>query len=328
MVKMYAKKITAFMSVVTMLLSMLLYFPGGMFSTYFGLKASAVEITLTEPSADNGVYQIGTAAELYWFADKVNKDNSNFGSASAVLTANITVNSNLLGSLTFDSDGKVSNGTDFTSWTPIGWYDIVNSVKHSYTGTFDGQGHTVSGLYFNNDADYVGLFGYIGTGGAIKNVGVVDSYINAYQHVGGVCGYNYAKNNGTATITNCYNTGTVSGNSEVGGVCGNNYAESNGTATITNCYNTGTVSGNSNVGGVCGANVAVFTGGTAEITNCYYLDTTATGGIGYNSGKSNKVEIKTKEQFGSGEVAYLLQGTQTEAVWGQTLTGTSNQDYP
>ena len=112
-----AKKITAFLSVVAMVLSMLLYFPGGTFSTYFGLKASAEEIRLTEPSKYYGVYQIGTAGELYWFAEYVNFENTN---ANAVLTADITVNSNLLGSLTFDSDGDVSNGERFTSWTPIG----------------------------------------------------------------------------------------------------------------------------------------------------------------------------------------------------------------
>ncbi|MGN0648271.1 MAG: hypothetical protein ACI4J3_06550, partial [Oscillospiraceae bacterium] len=62
-------------------------------------------------------YQIGTAGELYWFAEYVNFENTN---ANAVLTADITVNSNLLGSLTFGSDGNVSNGESFTSWTPIG----------------------------------------------------------------------------------------------------------------------------------------------------------------------------------------------------------------
>ncbi|MGN0634146.1 MAG: hypothetical protein ACI4JW_09800, partial [Oscillospiraceae bacterium] len=98
MVKTYTKKITAFMSVVTMLFSMLLYFPGGTFGNIsFGLKASAATITLTEPSKDSsGVYRIGTAGELYWFADKVNNDNGTYGNANAVLTANIVVNENVL----------------------------------------------------------------------------------------------------------------------------------------------------------------------------------------------------------------------------------------
>lgn len=72
------------------------------------------------------VYEIGNAGQLYWFADKVNNDNSNFGSAKAVLTANITVNSGLEGknglldSLEYNETGEVTNGVNFTSWTPIG----------------------------------------------------------------------------------------------------------------------------------------------------------------------------------------------------------------
>lgn len=88
---------------------------------------------------------------------------------------------------------------------------------YSYSGTFDGQGHTVSGLFFNNTSvQYVGLFGV--NSGTIQNVGVVDSYLNGYSSVGGVCGHNKY-----GSITNCYNTGTVSGSWYAGGVCGNNF---------------------------------------------------------------------------------------------------------
>ncbi len=160
-----------------------------------------------------GVYQISSAEELYGFAQLVNNGNT---SASAVLTADITVNSNLL----------------------------------------DGQGHTISGLYFNDaDKSYVGLFGILGENGEIKNVGVIDSYFNGYFSVGGVCGKN------TGIITSCYNTGEVSGKESVGGVCGESFG------TITGCYNTGEVSGKDSVGGVCGWNV----GGT--ITGCYNTGT-------------------------------------------------------
>lgn len=69
--------------------------------------------------------------------------------------------------------GQVSE-SDFIEWKPIGTYDSYDAV---YTGTFDGQGHTISGLYFNHpNASYVGLFGYIGANGKISNVGVSDSY--------------------------------------------------------------------------------------------------------------------------------------------------------
>ncbi|MGN0470156.1 MAG: GLUG motif-containing protein [Acutalibacteraceae bacterium] len=222
----------------------------------FTVSTSAAGITATTPNKDgNGVYQIGTAAELYWFADKVNNDNANYGSAKAVLTADIVVNKNVL-----NSKGELNSGT-FTDWTPIG------NRSNQYTGKFDGQGHTISGLYFNNTStDFVGLFGCLGTDGEIKNVGVIDSYFNDYGYVGGVCGGNFG-----GTITGCYNTGTVSGDYYVGGVCGRSYG------TITGCYNTGTVSGRDMVGGVCGWNGT--TSGT--MTGCY--------NIGTVSGKGNYV---------------------------------------
>ncbi|MGM9746704.1 MAG: GLUG motif-containing protein [Paludibacteraceae bacterium] len=239
-------------------------------------------------------YKISTVGELYWFAGLVNGDESvctggvtQNKSANAVLTADIIVNRDLLTSLKYDSDNNVTNGSDFTSWTSIGWARWVGNVfvENPYTGTFDGQGHTVSGLYFNDtNEDYVGLFGYVGSGGSVSNVGIVDSYFNGKQCVGGVCGENQGTitncyNTGTVTgtgdyvggvcgrnigtITSCYNTGTVTGTGYcVGGVCGDNYSENNGTATITNCYNIGKVSGSSSVGGVCGR-----IDGT--ITNCY-----------------------------------------------------------
>ena len=347
------KRPVAFLSAVAMVMTMLLYFPGEMFSIDLGIKASAAEITLTEPQKDgNGLYQIGTAAELYWFADKINNDNENYKSINVVLTKDIVVNENLLGSLIYDGDGNVSNGESFTSWTPIG-----NSSSNKYTGIFEGKGFTVSGLYFNNtNISCVGLFGYVGYG-SVSNVGVVDSYFKGQTNVGGVCGLN---DNGT--ITSCYNTGEVSGSgSDVGGVCGYNYAYS-GIATITNCYNTGMVSGSSNfVGGVCGNNYTYS--GTAEITNCYNAGAvTTTGGTDYVGGVCGfncsydcaKAEItncyfdsdnysgkavgnndggtvsenvlgKTTDEFNNGEVAYLLQIGQTAVnetipeVWGQTI---------
>ena len=194
-----------------------------------------------------GVYQISSAEELYGFAELVNSGGTD-QNTKAVLTADITVNSNLLNSL--NEDGTVKDGATVTSWTPIG------NTSNPYTGSFDGQGHTVSGLYFNDsNTSFVGLFGNLGSSGEIKNVGVIDSYFNGYFSVGGVCGKN------TGIITSCYNTGEVSGKESVGGVCGESFG------TITGCYNTGEVSGKDSVGGVCGRNV----GGT--ITGCYNTGT-------------------------------------------------------
>ena len=273
-----------------------------------------------EPAGYNesqNYYEISNAGQLYWFAGLVNGDASvctgdvtQNKSANAVLTKDITVNSGLtedkglLQSLSYDSDGNVTNEDSFRSWTPVG------NDSNRYTGTFDGQGFTVSGLYFNNTdsstGECVGLFGYVGSGGKVSKVGVVDSYFNAYRFVGGVCGdnsgnitecYNKGIVNGnywctggvcgenkSGTIQSCYNEGSVTGKDEyTGGVCGMNE-----NATIINCYNTGKVVGNkSGCGGVCGNN---YTGGI--IKNCHSIGTVslsttgtsgAIGGVcGYN----------------------------------------------
>lgn len=208
-------------------------------------------------------YQITNAAELYWFAGLVNGDKSIIGNsikqntgACAVLTKNITINENVL-----NADGSLNEekSDTFEPWTPIG-----SDVSNNYTGTFDGNGHTISGLYVDSDAQYVGLFGCVGTNGKIQNVGVVDSYISATGDkvcVGGVCGYNVG-----GTIENCYNTGTITATaqatgiySSVGGVCGFSFWN------IFNCYNTGKVSvtgDRARVGGVSGFN-------GKDIKNCY-----------------------------------------------------------
>ena len=273
----------------------------------------------------DAVYEISNAGQLYWFAGLVNGTLSGVEqntSANAVLTADIVVNKNVL-----KPDGTLNEGT-FKEWTPIG--NTCNGSYSPYTGIFEGQNHTISGLYFKKEnTSEVGFFGY--NGGKISNVGILNSYFCGFSQVGGVCGYNsstitncYNKGvvDGTADgassfggvcgcnlgiLTNCYNTGIVSGQLFVGGVSGNN----NG--TITNCYNTGIVKGQSFVGGVSGNNSRI-------ITNCYYDSTIYTGvAIGENLETTTKVEGKTTDEFKTGEVAYLLQLDQSDEVWGQTI---------
>ena len=274
-----------------------------------------------KPEEVNGVYQIANAGQLYWFAAYVNTydyDNATYPNvaANAVLTADITVNEGDVAGC----DGTKAEG--WRDWTPI----APNTA--TYAGKFDGQGHTISGLYFNDeDTDtgkYVGIFGQLCDGGEIQNVGLKNSYFRGSNYIGGICGSNYktgtirncyseanltgvvvanksgfdiggvvGKNNGT--VENCYNTGNVVGNKWVGGVCGYNDGTNN------NCYNTGKVTGTSNVGGVCGQN----DGGT--LTNCYYLADSETNN---NDGTFGK----TAEQFASGEVAFLLNGSESTDV--------------
>ena len=330
------------------------------------------------------VYEISNAGQLYWFAGLVNGTLSGVEqntSANAVLTKDIVVNENVL-----KPDGTLNEGT-FKEWTPIG--NTCNGSYSPYTGIFEGQNHTISGLYFKQEnTSEVGFFGY--NGGKISNVGILNSYFCGFSQVGGVCGYNsstitncYNKGvvDGTADgassfggvcgcnlgiLTNCYNTGIVSGQSYVGGIDGdnsgiitncNNEGKVSGTEdyvggvsgsnnkTITNCYNTGIVSGQSYVGGVNGYNgngtiincnatgevngTDSYVGGVigrnlnkGTITNCYYDSTIYTGAaIGDDKGTTTKVEGKTTEQYRTGEVAYLLQESQTdtEIIWGQAI---------
>ena len=249
------------------------------------------QIILSEPAQSNGIYQIGNRAELYWFAGLVNGTLGGVEQnreADAVLTEDIIINENVL-----DIDGNLTeNSENLLVWEAVG-FDYSNS----FYGTFDGQGHTVSGIYINSENDYQGLFGY--NKGTIKNIEFTESYIKGSKYVGGICSYNYG------SISDCYNSGTISGNN-IGGVCGINYG------TISNCYNSGTVNGDYYVGGVCGENYGT-------ISNCYYLEGTADGGI-YGSDKSGQAEAKTAEQFASGEVCWLLNGkSDKNPIWFQTL---------
>ena len=287
------------------------------------------QIILSEPAQSNGIYQIGNRAELLWFARLVNgtldgiKQNRE---ANAVLTADIIINENVV-----NEDGSLTANTEsLLAWTPIG-----SNSYYPFSGTFDGQGHSVSGIYINSENNYQGLFCY--NDGTIKNVGVTESYIKGSKYVGGICGYNYG------SISDCYNSGTISGNSYVGGVCGDNSY-----GTISNCYNSGTVSGSEEVGGVCGYNYGSISncynsstvsgigeyyssiGGVCgynfgSISNCYFLQGTADGGINGND-ESGKAEVKTSEQFASGEVCWLLNGSSdANPTWFQTL---NTDDYP
>ena len=240
---------------------------------YQPAKLTTDKYDIDGDDSKDAVYEISNAGQLYWFVGLVNgtlSGETQNASANAVLTADIVVNKNVL-----KSDGTVNEGT-FKEWTPIA------TSASPYTGIFEGQNHTISGLYFKQETSFVGLFSV--NSGKIANVGILDSYFYGQPYkgwqVGGVCG----SNTNQGAITNCYNTGIVRGSETVGGVCGSNYGtitncsnkgnvgeddESVGGVcgsnygTITNCNNAGIVSGKSYVGGVCGKN---SNGGT--VTNC------------------------------------------------------------
>ena len=316
-----------------------------------------------EPAVLNSdhVYEIGNAGQLYWFADKVNKERYKYVNAKAVLTADIVVNKNVLndGDLTKDVDG-------LRDWTPI----------QQYGGTFDGAQHTISGIYCVSDTiDEAGIFQNTIDNAIVENIGVLDSYycLKKGYNVGGIVGFNsgiirncynegmvsslYNNDNylggicgmnGGGTITGCYNKGKVANSvwgTRAGGICGRS------TNKILNCYNTGSVTGGYMVGGICGSNASSTTSGRIE--NCYNIGTINTI-ISDNDDKRNIAVIEnetavvkncyylqdnqiavengatgmTKDDFASGKVAYLLQEGQDDPVWGQTLAEEGGDPYP
>lgn len=213
----------------------------------------------TEPAKNGqGVYLISSPDELMWFDKNAKMIDS------AKLLADITINEDV-------------SGSDATSqkykWTPIG----MDKTK-AYTGNFDGNGHTISGLYINSTAANTGLFGYVGAAGEIKNVTISDSVITSTQnYTGAVVG------DSKGNITNCHTTATtrVTGANYVGGIVGeldsnmslaqcSNAGEVQGTGTsgyaggiagrvqsnasnaLTDSYNTGRITGVANVGGIAG----------------------------------------------------------------------------
>jgi len=136
-------------------------------------------------------------------------------------------------------------------------FNIIGSDYHPFTGVFDGNGHKVWNFtWVSTNRSYVGLFGYVGSGGRIKNLGLENVSIHGglySSYFGGLVGYNHQ-----GTIINCYSKGSVTGNDWVGGLVGyNDYG------TITNCYLTSNVSGDEKVGGLVGRNYE------GPISNCY-----------------------------------------------------------
>ena len=241
-------------------------------------------------------YEIGNAGQLYWFAGLVNGTLTDGTAqnlkANAVLTADITVNEDLLTSINTDDDGNVTNGKSFRIWLPMGKINGDNGQRMLYAGIFDGKGHSISGLYANlydapvEDSDYTsnkncaGLFG--SHAGVTRNLGIMDSYIRGDMCVGGICAYNDA-----GTIQNCYSTATVYGESYLGGICGRSRSNS----IIENCYNAGYIYGaDGNIGGICGDNYST-------IESCYNIGIVKgkryVGGIvGVSSGSGNTIWIK------------------------------------
>ena len=265
---------------------------------------------LTGSGAATDPYQIATADDLLEFAQRVNGGET---TAYAVLTDDIVLNEKI----EVDDNGAVTNQEKLSEWTPIG-----NSSR-PYRGTFDGANYTISGLYIDSNADYQGLFGYVGSSGKVQNLTVSGS-VSGNNYVGGVVGQNGGR------ITDCAFTGSVSGNRSVGGVVGDNCGGS-----VTNSYNTGSVSGpdsGNSVGGVVGYN---YSGGS--VTNSYNTGTVtgpvsasgnnsvrAGGVVGYNSSSGIVTNC-----YNTGSVSGPDSGNsnQVGGVVGQNISGNVTDCY-
>ena len=182
------------------------------------------------------------------------------------------------------------------NWTPIG-----TDYDNSYKGTFDGGGHTITGLTFTTNDEYVGLFGWLNRAGTVKNVVMEGVQITSHQiyggSIGGVVGYSWG------TIENCSVSGSVSGTVYVGGVVGVQIGGS-----ITGCSSSATVKGTVDVGGVAGQ-----TNSSATLTACY-----ATGNV--------IIEMDPKKNIAGGSLVGMNAGSSLLACYATgnvTSTGSS-----
>ena len=224
---------------------------------------------------DDGSYTVTSADGLMNIAELVNGGKSDI---------NITLDKNI------DLTGK--------DWTPIG-----TDYDNSYKGTFDGGGHTITGLTFTTNDENAGLFGWLNRAGTVKNVVMEGVQITSNQiyggSIGGVVGYSWG------TIENCSVSGSVSGTVYVGGVVG---AQIGG--SITGCSSSATVKGTVDVGGVAGQ-----TNSSATLTACY-----ATGNV--------IIEIAPKKNISGGSLVGFNGGNGLLACYATgNVTSTGSSTY-
>ena len=261
----------------------------------YTVKVNATGLTLegcTIGSWADGGGESGAAEDLGYIYDS----NTN---TYTVYNANGLMNvAELVNGGKTDINITLDKNIDLTgkNWTPIG-----TDYDNSYTGTFDGSGHTITGLTFTTNDEYAGLFGWLNRAGTVKNVVMEGVQITSNQiyggSIGGVVGYSWG------TIENCSVSGSVSGTMYVGGVVG---AQIGG--SITGCSSSATVKGTVDVGGVAGQ-----TNSSATLTACY-----ATGNV--------TLEIDPKKNIAGGGLVGMNAGSSLLACYATgnvTSTGSS-----
>jgi uncharacterized repeat protein (TIGR02543 family) len=220
------------------------------------------------------------------------------------------------------------------NWTPIG---TGNGQQYNFNGSYNGAGHTITGLSINADSDWQGMFGFIYSNGKVENLGLVDVNITGTYSAGGIAGTNrgtiqncyvtgsvtgsanfvggIAGNNEGGIIQNCYVSGSVTGSERVGGIAGNN------SSTLRNCYVSGSVTGSEYVGGIVGyAN-------SGSIRNCVALNQSVTlTGLGSNFGRIQGYYSGTRQNNYAWKSMTLTKGNVTVTPSDATLTGKDGGD--
>ena len=259
------------------------------------VKVNATGLTLegcTIGSWTDGGGESGAAEDLGYIYDSNTKTYTVYNANGLMNIAELVNGGKSDINITLDTDIDLT-GKD---WTPIG-----TDYDNSYKGTFDGGGHTITGLTFTTNDEYAGLFGWLNRAGTVKNVVMEGVQITSNQiyggSIGGVVGYSWG------TIENCSVSGSVSGTVYVGGVVG---AQIGG--SITGCSSSATVKGTVDVGGVAGQ-----TNSSATLTACY-----ATGNV--------TIEINPAKNIAGGSLVGMNAGSSLLACYATgnvTSTGSS-----
>lgn len=230
------------------------------------------------------------------------------------------------------AEGTVSSAKEFAEMDASGSYTLTKDIivtepyASDFSGTFDGDGHTVT-LAISGDSDYQALFAKLAAGAVVKNV-TVEGKVTGKKCVAGIAGQatdatitgcankadilatdryvgGIVAESKNTSISNCYNTGTISSDRSdkgvcLGGIVGNATNNTGGGTTVTNCYSIGTISATADT-----SNYAAIAGWcyNSTVTNCYYLDTTASAGA---NGNSQTATSKTADEMKSPAFAALL----------------------
>ena len=261
----------------------------------YTVKVNATGLTLEGCTIGNwadGGGESGAAEDLGYIYDSNTKTYTVYNANGLMNIAELVNGGKSDINITIDTDIDLT-GKD---WTPIG-----TDYDNSYKGTFDGGGHTITGLTFTTNDEYAGLFGWLNRAGTVKNVVMEGVQITSNQiyggSIGGVVGYSWG------TIENCSVSGSVSGTVYVGGVVG---AQIDG--SITGCSSSATVKGTVDVGGVAGQ-----TNSSATLTACY-----ATGNV--------TIEINPAKNIAGGSLVGMNAGSSLLACYATgnvTSTGSS-----